>query len=53
MPVYLGSQTENITMAVTVSLSGKKITAAATDLCANSTAGSVPRALQAEIQREC
>lgn len=40
-------------MIVTVSLSGEKITATATALHVNSSAGNMPRALLAKIQRKC
>lgn len=51
--LYLIVQSESITMIVTVSLSGEKITATATALHVNSSAGNMPRALLAKIQRKC
>ena len=51
--LYLSVQSESITMIVTVSLSGEKITATTTALHVNSSAGNMPRALLAKIQRKC
>ena len=50
--LYLSIQSENITMPVTVSLSGKKITAIVMALCVDSSAWSMPRVLLAKIQNK-
>ena len=51
--LYLSIQSENITMPVTVSLSGKQITAILMAVCVDSSAWSMPRVLPAKIQRKC